>query len=66
MVNLQLSREADGYPLSDILTESWKASVTMAENTILKSIGARAQPCFTPFEFVTGKYSDSSLSCPEL
>ena len=64
MVNLQLSREADGYPLPDILTESWKASVTMAENTILKSVGARAQPCFTPF--VTGKYSDSSLSCPEL
>ena len=30
--------------------QSWKASVTVAENTILKSVGARTQPCFTPFD----------------
>ena len=27
--------------------QSWKASVTMAENTVLKSVGARTQSCFT-------------------
>ena len=40
--------------------QSWKAQVTMVENTVLKSVGARTQPCFTPF--ITGKASEWSQS----
>ena len=37
-----------------------KASVSIAENTMLNSVGARTQPCLTPL--VTGKASEDSLS----
>ena len=46
-------------PISDRYTILAVAE-DMAEKTILKSIGAITQPCFTAF--VTGKASDSSLS----
>ena len=40
--------------------QSWKAYVSMVENTVLKSVGARTQPCFTPF--ITGKPCELSQS----
>ena len=40
--------------------QSWKAYVSMVENTVLKSVGARTQPCFTPF--ITGKPCEWSQS----
>lgn len=40
--------------------QSWKAYVSMVEDTVLKSVGARTQPCFTPF--ITGKASEWSQS----
>ena len=39
---------------------SRKASVCIAENIMLNSVGARTQPCFTLF--VTGKGVEDSLS----
>ena len=45
-----------GIPLSP----SWKASVSMAENIMLKSVEASTQPCLTPF--VTGNGSENSPS----
>ena len=42
--------------------ESLKASLSMAENMMLKSVGAKTHSYFTPF--VTGNASDvSPLSC---
>ena len=38
--------------------QSLKASVSIAEHTILNSVNANTQPCFTPFD--TGKASDNS------
>ena len=45
-----------GIPLSP----SWKAAVSMAENTMLNRAGPSTQPCLTPF--VTGNGSENSLS----
>ena len=40
------------YRMSKPGLASRKASVSIAENIMLNSVGARTQPCFTPF--VTG------------
>ena len=41
-------------------SQSLKASVSIAENIMLNSVGARTQPCLTPL--VTGKASEGSPS----
>ena len=46
------------YLMSMPWSESWKASVSMAVNVMLNSVGASRQPCFTLF--VTGKGVDDS------
>ena len=48
------------YRMSKPGLASRKASVCIAENIMLNSVGARTQPCFTPF--VTGKGVEDSLS----
>ena len=52
------------YRMSKPELASRKASVSIAENIMLNSVGARTQPCFTPF--VTGKGVEDSLSSRSL
>ena len=41
---------------------SRKASISMAEKTILQSVGTRTRPCFTPFVTGIASYSSPSSS----
>ena len=40
-----------------IRLKSLRVSLSMAENMMLKSMGAKTHPCFTSFMFVTGNAS---------